>query len=137
MDQEIIFQLLASVILGAIIGMERETKRKGAGLQTYSLICFGSCLFSTVAFYLGNLKILDPSIIVMAVAVGMGFIGAGVISKKEEEVFGLTTAAGLWATSAMGLALGAKLYSLALLSTIFILLIFVVFGFVEKTLFKK
>jgi|YelNatPaOPRAMG01_1025707.scaffolds.fasta_scaffold04045_4 putative Mg2+ transporter-C (MgtC) family protein len=137
MDQEIIFQLLASVILGAIIGMERETKRKGAGLQTYSLICFGSCLFSTVAFYLGNLKILDPSIIIMAVAVGMGFIGAGVISKKEEEVFGLTTAAGLWATSAMGLALGAKLYSLALLSTIFILLIFVVFGFVEKTLFKK
>jgi putative Mg2+ transporter-C (MgtC) family protein len=137
MDQEIIFRLLASVILGAIIGMERETKRKGAGLQTYSLICFGSCLFSTVAFYLGNLKILDPSIIIMAVAVGMGFIGAGVISKKEEEVFGLTTAAGLWATSAMGLALGAKLYSLALLSTIFILLIFVVFGFVEKTLFKK
>jgi putative Mg2+ transporter-C (MgtC) family protein len=137
MDQEIIFQLLASVILGAIIGMERETKRKGAGLQTYSLICFGSCLFSTVAFYLGNLKILDPSIIIMAVAVGMGFIGAGAISKKEEEVFGLTTAAGLWATSAMGLALGAKLYSLALLSTIFILLIFVVFGFVEKTLFKK
>jgi len=137
MVYETFFQLILAVILGAIIGSEREKKRKGAGFQTYSLICFGSCLFSVIAFYLGELKIIDPSLIIMAVAVGMGFIGGGVINKKEEEIFGLTTASGLWATSALGLAIGAKLYSLALFSTFLILIIFVLFGFIEEKFFKK
>ncbi len=137
MMYEILFKLILSIICGALIGIERETKKKGAGLQTYSLICFGSCLFSTVAFYLGELKIIDPSLIIMAVAVGMGFIGAGVINKREEEIFGLTTAAGLWATSALGLAIGAKLYLLALFSTFLILMIFAGFGLVEQKFFKK
>jgi len=137
MIYEIFFQLVLSVILGALIGIERETKKKGAGIQTYSLICFGSCLFSSVAFHLGRLKIIDPSLIIMAVAVGMGFIGSGVINKKEEEIFGLTTAAGLWTTSALGLAIGAKLYSLALFSVFLILIIFIGFGLVEEKFFKK
>jgi len=135
MIYEIFFQLVLSVILGAVIGAERETKKKGAGIQTYSLICFGSCLFSSIAFRLAELKMIDSSLIIMAVAVGMGFIGAGAINKKEEEIFGLTTAAGLWTTSALGLAVGAKLYSLALFSTFLILIIFVGFGFIEKKFF--
>jgi len=134
---EAFFQLILAVLLGGLIGFEREFKKKGAGIQTYSLVCFGSCLFSLIAFSLGNLKILDPSPILVAIAVGMGFIGAGVISKEETQILGLTTAAGLWATAAIGLAIGAKFYSLAILSTILVLIIFYFFGLLEDKLFKE
>jgi putative Mg2+ transporter-C (MgtC) family protein len=137
MEIETITQLILGVVLGGLIGLEREFKKKGAGIQTYSLVCLGSCLFSLIAFSLGNLKVLDPSPILMAIAVGMGFIGAGAIFKGETQIFGLTTAAGLWTTAAIGLAVGAKFYSLAIFSTILVLIIFYFFGFLEEKILKK
>jgi putative Mg2+ transporter-C (MgtC) family protein len=137
MENEVFFQLILAVILGGLIGLERELKKKGAGLRTYSLVSLGSCLFSLVAFSLANLKILDPSPILIAIAVGMGFIGAGAIFRGETQVFGLTTAAGLWTVAAIGLAVGAKLYSLAFFSTVLVLVIFYFFGLLEEKLFKK
>jgi putative Mg2+ transporter-C (MgtC) family protein len=137
MENEVFFQLILAVILGGLIGLERELKKKGAGLQTYSLVSLGSCLFSLIAFSLGNLKIIDPSPILVAIAVGMGFIGAGAIFRGETQVFGLTTAAGLWTVAAIGLAVGAKLYSLAFFSTILVLVIFYFFGLLEEKFFKK
>jgi putative Mg2+ transporter-C (MgtC) family protein len=135
--KEVFLRLLLSVFFGALIGLEREVKRKGAGLQTYSLVALGSCLFSLIAFSLGQSKIIDPSSILMAIAVGMGFIGAGAIFKVETQVLGLTTAAGLWATAGVGLAIGAGFIPLAAFSTFLILLIFIIFGFFEERLFRK
>jgi putative Mg2+ transporter-C (MgtC) family protein len=137
MENEVFFQLILAVVLGGLIGLERELKKKGAGLQTYSLVSLGSCLFSLIAFSLGNLKIIDPSSILVSIAVGMGFIGAGAIFRGETQVFGLTTAAGLWTCAAIGLAVGAKFYSLAIFSTVLVLMIFYFFGFLEEKLFKK
>jgi putative Mg2+ transporter-C (MgtC) family protein len=137
MENEVFFQLILAIVLGGLIGLERELKKKGAGLQTYSLVSLGSCLFSLIAFSLRNLKIIDSSSILVAIAVGMGFIGAGAIFRGETQVFGLTTAAGLWTTAAIGLAIGAKLYSLAFFSTILVLIIFYFFGLLEEKFFKK
>jgi putative Mg2+ transporter-C (MgtC) family protein len=137
MENEVFFQLILAIVLGGLIGLERELKKKGAGLQTYSLVSLGSCLFSLIAFSLGNLKIIDPSPILVSIAVGMGFIGAGAIFRGETQVFGLTTAAGLWTVAAIGLAVGAKFYSLAIFSTVLILIIFYFFGLLEEKLFKK
>jgi putative Mg2+ transporter-C (MgtC) family protein len=134
---EAFFQLILAIVLGGLIGSERELKKKGAGLQTYSLVSLGSCLFSLIAFSLGKLKIIDPSAILVAIAVGMGFIGAGAIFRGETQVFGLTTAAGLWTVAAIGLAIGAKLYSLAIFSAILVLIIFYFWGLLEEKFFKK
>ncbi len=137
MTKEVILKLFLSLFLGALVGLERELKRKGAGLQTYSLVCLGSCLFSVIAFSLAKLKIIDPSVILMAIAVGMGFIGGGAISRGENQIVGLTTAAGLWAVAAIGLAVGAGFYFLAFLATIFVLIILAGFGRLEEKIFKK
>jgi len=136
MEIEIIGKLILSIFLGALIGLEREIKKKGAGLQTYSLVTFGSCLFTIIAFSLAQKGIIDPSAIIVAVALGMGFIGAGAIFKGDTGVLGLTTAAGLWSASAIGLAAACGFYSLAILSTLFVIFILWVLGFFERKLFK-
>lgn len=132
---EEVLKLILALFLGALIGLEREIKKKGAGLQTYSLVCLGSCLFSLIAFSLGKLKIIDPSLIIMAVGVGMGFIGAGAIFRGENQVLGLTTAAGLWTVAAIGLATGAGFYFLAIFSTLLVLIILAGFGYLEEKFF--
>ena len=138
MELEIFCQLLLATFLGAIIGLEREYKRKEAGLQTYSLVALGTCLFTIVSFSLAKLLInFDPSPILIAIGVGMGFIGAGTIFRGEGKIEGLTTAAGLWVTAAIGLAIGTQFYFLAITATLLVLLIFVGLGFLEGKIFKK
>lgn len=140
MDSQIIFQLFLAAILGSLIGLEREIKRKGAGLQTYSLVAVGTCLFTIIPFELSKLSgifKLDPASIVSAVAIGIGFIGAGVIFHASSGVTGLTTAAGLWVTAAIGVAVGANLYFLAVLATIFTILILAGLGLIEEKVFKE
>ena len=140
---EIIIQLILATVLGALIGLEREIKRKEAGLQTYSLVALGTCLFTIISFELFNSFFgktgisFDPSRIIMAIAVGIGFIGAGVIFRQPSGIVGLTTAAGLWATAAIGIAAGAKLYFLAIFTTFLALLILAGFGLLEEKLLKK
>lgn len=138
MGIETIGQLFLATLLGALIGLEREIKRKEAGLQTCSLVALAACLFTLTAFFLVKFKIIsDPSPIFIAIAVGMGFIGAGVIFREENQVQGLTTAAALWTTAAIGLAVGAKLYFLATFTTFLVLLVLVGFGLLEKRVLKK
>ena len=139
MDSQIIYQLLLSVFLGGLLGIERKRKKKEAGLQTYSLVCLGTCLFTIVALkmnslFAGNFDILR---IIQAVAIGIGFIGAGVIFQQSSGVIGLTTAAGLWVTSAVGVAIGVGFYSIAIFTTFLSLIVFVGFGLLELKFFKK
>lgn len=139
----LLLKLLLAVMLGSMIGLERECKRKGAGLQTYSLVSLGTCLFTIVSFesfyrFSGMDGVsFDPSRVILAVATGIGFIGGGVIIYKKFSIEGLTTASALWVTSAMGVAVGLDLYYLALASAVFTVLILVAFGEIEKKFFNK
>jgi len=143
MEIEIIGQLFLAVFLGALIGLEREYKRKEAGLQTYSLVALGACLFTIISFNLFDSFLLksgisfDPSRIIQAIAIGIGFIGAGVIFRQSSGVLGLTTAAGLWATAAIGIAAGSRLYFLAIFTAFLAILILAGFGLLEEKIFRK
>ena len=143
MEIETVCQLVLAIILGALIGLEREYKGKGAGLQTYSLVALGSCLFTIISFELFNFFTIksgisfDPSRIIQAIAIGIGFIGAGVIFRQPGGVVGLTTAAGLWTTAAIGIAVGVKFYALALVTTLAAILILAGFGSLEGKIFKE
>ena len=140
---QIVIPLLLSTFLGAFIGLEREYKGKEAGIQTYSLVSLGACLFTIASFELFNKTLLktglsfDPSRVIQAIAIGIGFIGAGVIFRQEISIKGLTTAAGLWVTAAVGIVVGAGLYLLASFATFLIILIFAGFGALEWKLFEK
>lgn len=140
--EKIIFKLLLAALLGALIGLEREYKRKGAGLKTYSLVCLGSCLFTVLSFewlrvFSPQAGInIDPTRIVQAIATGIGFIGAGIIFQQGEGVIGLTTAAGLWVTAAIGIAVGVEFYYLAIFSSILTVAILFIFAILEGKFLK-
>ncbi|MDI6592007.1 MAG: MgtC/SapB family protein [Patescibacteria group bacterium] len=142
MDLEIICQLFLATFLGILIGLERELKRKQAGLQTYSLVALGSCLFTIISFELFNFFLyktginFDPSRIIQAIAIGISFIGAGVIFRQPSGVVGLTTAAGLWVSAAIGIAIGVRLYFLAIFTTFLALLVLAGLGLLEEKIFK-
>lgn len=139
---QIIFQLILAVVLGGIIGFEREMKRKQAGLQTYSLVALGACLFTIISsnsfhLFMGEVGVkFDPSRIFVAVATGIGFIGAGIIIFHRDHIQGVTTAAGIWCAAAIGAAIGIKFYLLASFATILVLIIFIVFGKIENKIFS-
>lgn len=123
-----------------MIGFEREMKKRGAGLQTYSLVGLGSALFAILTFQMLNVpgsSVIDPTHLIQAVATGIGFIGAGVVFRGERHVEGLTTAAGLWVVSAIGIAVAMELYVEAVAATFLTLFVLVTFGFIERRIFNK
>ena len=140
---QLVWQLFLALLLGGIIGIDRERKKRAAGLQTCSLVALGSCLFTIISCELFNYFLnkpgvsFDPSRIVLAVATGIGFIGAGVIIYRQDHVEGLTTAAALWTTASIGVAVGIKFYFLALVATFFTVLVLFVLGFLEQKIFPK
>ncbi len=124
---EFIFRVFIAALLGGMIGFEREYRAKEAGLRTHFLVAMGSALFMIVSQYgfnavLGTSITLDPSRVAAQVVSGIGFIGAGTIIFQKHVIKGLTTAAGLWVTSAIGLACGSGLYLLSVASTLLVLL---------------
>jgi len=141
-DIQSICQLFLSVFLGAIIGVEREFKRKEAGLQTHSLVALGSCFFTMISFKMIEIfsqnsgVAFDPIRVIQAVAIGIGFIGAGVIFRQPSGIVGLTTSAGLWISAAIGIAVGVKMYYLAIFATFLSLLVLFGFGLLEQKFFR-
>ncbi len=141
-DIEIFIQLLVAVSLGALIGIEREYKKKSAGIKTYALVSLGASLFIIIGLYsfydTGGLQIsFDPSRVIAAVVVGVGFIGGGLILKREHEVEGITTAAGLWIAAAVGAAIGLKLYLPAIFTVFLTLFVFHAISFFENKFIRK
>lgn len=122
-DYSLIFQLLIAAVLGGIIGFEREWTGKSAGLRTYALVAFGACLFSVLSFAFSGLPSFDPARVLSQIVVGVGFLGAGLIIVQGGKVRGLTTAAGLWVTAAIGAAVGLKLYFIGIAGVALTLLI--------------
>jgi len=136
-DSEIIFQLILAIILGALLGLEREYKKKEAGLKTYALVCLGSAIFTIIAFLMGQgLAAFDPSRIIQAIATGIGFLGAGAIMQRDFHIEGLTTAAALWTTAAIGVAIGAKLYFIAIFSTLLVVIVLVGSNVIKDKILK-
>lgn len=110
MELELGLRLLLAAALGAIIGFQREKARKPAGLRTIVLVCVGAALFTVASLY-GFGTAADPSRIAAGIVIGIGFLGAGTIFRRDEGVVeGLTTAATIWGAAAIGLAAGAGLY---------------------------
>ena len=132
---EIFGQLFLAAILGILIGTEREIRSRGAGMRTHALVCLGACLFtiiSTIGFDKFSLMPgFNPAMVASQVVVGIGFIGAGLIIFQESKIQGLTTAAGIWATAAIGMAVALKLYFAAFFTTFLVLFIFTLLFYLE------
>jgi len=120
---EMILRFLLAVALGAGIGYQRERAGKAAGVRTHILVSSGAALFTLVSIYGFSGAVVDISRVAAGVVVGIGFIGAGVIlrGQREEEVAGLTTAATIWITAAIGLAAGAGMYLVSVIVTAIII----------------
>lgn len=120
-------QIWLSLLLGGLLGYEREKADKSAGIRTFALVSAGSCLFGIISIYLPPLLFNNippyisishtPSRIAAQVVSGIGFLGAGVMFHEGATVRGLTTAASLWASAAIGLAVSYSLYFIAVAST--------------------
>ena len=143
MTAEFILRLLLAGIMGAVIGLDREYRAKEAGYRTHFLVSLGSALIMIVSQH-GFGEILDtpnvnldPSRIASQVVTGIGFIGAGTIILHKQIVRGLTTAAGIWATSGIGLAIGAGMYTLGISATILTLIGLEVLSFLFKSVGMK
>lgn len=133
MTLELVFRLLASIALGAIVGLERELNRRPAGLRTHILVCMGSCLFTIASIYIlpPSSQTIDYSRIAAGIVTGIGFIGAGSIIASKGQVRGITTAASLWIVAAIGLMVGLGNYVLSLAAAVLSLLVLMV-GKMEK-----
>jgi len=116
---EMTLRFLLAVGLGAGIGYQRERAGKAAGVRTHTLVSSGAAIFTLASIYGFSGTTVDISRVAAAVVVGVGFIGAGVIfqGRHEEEVAGLTTAATIWVTAAIGLAAGAGMYLVSIIAT--------------------
>lgn len=133
-------RLLAAGAMGVCIGLEREYRAKEAGYRTHFLVALGSALLMIVSQYgfedvlQDGVVRLDPSRIAAQVVSGIGFIGAGTIILQKQIIRGLTTAAGIWATSGIGLAIGAGMYGIGVIATILVLLGLEALGYFFKSL---
>src|SRR3989338_4014098 len=141
MELIIIIKVAIAAGLGAIVGFERELARKVAGIRTHSLVCLASALFTSISVdafraYVGTMG-YDPSRIISNIIVGIGFIGAGAILKKNDRVEGTTTAAGLWAVAAIGVTVGVGLFREALLVTALVYGVLQSLWIIEKKLRDK
>lgn len=122
-----IFKLFVSLLLGGLVGLERKQKGQTAGIRTFALICMGATLAMLISIYVPQaymgLKNGDPGRIAAQVVTGIGFLGAGAIIQMKGSVRGLTTAAGIWMVATIGMTVGLGLYTLAIVATLFILVI--------------
>lgn len=132
-------RLIAALLLGALIGMEREIKGKPAGLRTHVLVSAGAALFVLVGLELGDLTFgdagsstIDPLRLIEAVTAGVAFLAAGLIFTSGGKVRNITTGAALWLSGAIGLACGAGEVPLAAMATALVLIVLSLLGWLEK-----
>ncbi len=128
-------RLLVALILGAVVGLERERQERAAGLRTVTMVSLGSCLFTIVGAY--GFPNTDPSRVAAQIVTGIGFLGAGTIFLRKDLVRGLTTAATIWAVAAIGMAAGTSQYIVAVFTTLLILSVLMVLKPIEKRFFKR
>jgi putative Mg2+ transporter-C (MgtC) family protein len=127
---ETVAPLLVAAALGSVVGIERESWQKPAGLRTHMMVALGSATFTNLALRLVS-DASDPSRIVIGIATGLGFLGAGSIIRSGGEVHGITTASGIWVVGAAGACCGARHYDIAVVAVLLSLIILAILGRVE------
>ena len=141
-DADILIRIIFSIVLGSIIGLERELTNKAAGLRTQILVCLGSCLFTILSIYGFSTAVTlyplgDPSRVAAQIITGIGFIGAGTVLRQGLTVTGLTTASTLWIVAAIGMACGCGQISLAVVTTLITVCVLVLIRFFELKLMPR
>ena len=135
----VVLRIAVAFLLGGILGLERGLKQRPAGLRTHMLVCVGACMIMLTNQYIFQVfGVGDPVRMGAQVVSGIGFLGAGTIMvTKHSQIKGLTTAAGLWATAAVGLATGIGFYEAALMGTLVIVLTLTVLSALDSKMHKK
>ena len=133
LPDDIIYIILA-VVFGIAIGLEREIRGKAAGLRTNVLICLGAAVFTIISKEMSAGQSDSITRIAAGVVTGIGFLGAGAIIRDRGGVHGLTTAATIWIVASIGMACGAGLRSLAVISTFIVIVVLIGLGELEKPL---
>ncbi|MHC4115795.1 MAG: MgtC/SapB family protein [Planctomycetota bacterium] len=134
MSWQDLFGIILAVILGGIIGIEREISGKSAGLRTNVLICLGAAAFTIISRQMTGGEGDSFTRIAAGVVTGVGFLGAGAIIQDRGGVHGLTTAATIWLVAGIGMACGARLYGLAVLTVLIAMIVLVGLGYVAKAI---
>lgn len=138
MEIDMISRLLLAMVFGGAIGYVREIKKKAAGLRTHTLVCLGSAMFTLVSIFMAKgTPGADPARIAASIVTGIGFIGAGTIFQTGGSVRGLTTAASIWICAAIGMAVGAGMYTLSTVATILSLIVIQFLQAVEKKYLRE
>lgn len=150
--EEAVLRLFLALLLGSVVGMEREYTQQSAGLRTHILVCMGATVFMLVSISdVGSgmsfahttdpgvpyKMIGDPTRIAAQIVSGIGFIGGGAVLRHGASIRGLTTAASLWTMASIGMLLGVGFYQLAIVTTLFTFLVLFIIGGLERTMFKK
>src|SRR5207245_4474480 len=134
---DVLVRLLAALLLGGLIGLERERQERAAGLRTVTMVSLGSCLFTLLSLGAFHATNTDPSRVAAQIVTGIGFLGAGTIFLRKDLVRGLTTAATIWATAAIGMAAATAQYFEAVFTTLLILAVLMVLKPIERRFFKR
>jgi putative Mg2+ transporter-C (MgtC) family protein len=128
-------KVIAALVVGSIIGLEREYRTKSAGFRTFTLICLGSTIFTILSTKFGVNT--SPDRIAANVVTGIGFLGAGVIFKTDDRVSGLTTATIIWVTASLGMSIGGGHILLSFLGAFTVVGVLVVFLYIEKWMNRR
>jgi putative Mg2+ transporter-C (MgtC) family protein len=141
MDWEDALKLILAMVLGGLVGLEREITNRPAGFRTHTLVCMGSALVMITAKYIfgiyHNMVNLDPARLGAQVISGIGFLGAGTIMKDEARVRGLTTAASLWVVACIGLAVGSGLYQVSIFAALLVYVVLILLKKIEALVQKE
>lgn len=129
---DILLRIALSMVLGGVIGFERERDNQPAGLRTHMILVIGACLAMILSINIGAVSHTDPGRIAAQVISGIGFLGAGAILRFGFNVKGLTTATTLWTMAIVGLVIGAGYYWIAIITTIIMLIVLAALNVIEK-----
>ncbi len=141
-NADILIRIIFSIILGSMIGLERELTNKSAGLRTQILVCLGACIFTILSIY-GFSKAIslypmgDPARVAAQIITGIGFIGAGTVLRQGLTITGLTTASTLWIVAAVGMACGCGMINIAVVSTVLAIAVLVLIRIFEFKIIPK
>ena len=134
LSTDLIIKLSLAIVIGGIIGLERELRSKSAGFRTITLICLGATLFTIFSKLIGYPN--SPDRIASNVVVGIGFLGAGVIFRSNNRVNGITTAASIWLSAALGVGIGCGYYAASVLGCVLVVAVLFLFSFFDRALDK-
>jgi putative Mg2+ transporter-C (MgtC) family protein len=138
---EVLIKICLIIVLSGLIGLDRELRHKPAGVKTHILVGLGATIFTLVSLYMfyafKGATSVDPGRIAAQVVTGIGFLGAGTIIQSGGSVIGLTTAASLWSVAGIGLAVGCGMYYLSIITTVCILLVFLIINKISNIIEEK